>query len=156
MRAGQEVKVQARTRALQREILERTRIEEELRHVTVLLVDDEPEVRRIVRLMFEHRGVTVLDAREPEEALEFARAYAGKIDVLVADVVMPRQNGKQLSEPVRALRPDICVLFISGYSAEVLSDRDLLHSGASLLSKPLDANTLVSHVVELPKRPRDA
>lgn len=124
--------------------------------ITALLVDDEADVRRIARSMLEHSGVHVIDSGDPLQALELAKRHAESIDVLITDVVMPSLNGKQLSEAVCALSPHIKVLFISGYSAEVLSDRDLLGSGANILTKPFDARTLVARVAELFRAERSA
>jgi len=115
----------------------------------VLLVDDEEDVLRIAKQMLERSGHSVLEAGDPRAALDLARDHAEELDVLVTDVVMPHMNGKQLSDAVLELCPNIKVLFISGYSTEVLSDRDLLQRGANLLAKPFDTQALTARVGEL-------
>lgn len=114
-----------------------------------LLVDDKDEVRRVTRMMLESNGIRVIDAGDPHVALELARKHSNDLDLLVSDVVMPQMNGMQLGDAVRELCPNIKVLFISGYSAEVLSDRDLLERGANLLPKPFDARTLAARISDL-------
>jgi PAS domain S-box-containing protein len=85
---------------------------------TVLLVDDEPAVRRATRRMLERAGFAVVDAPNGEEALRVARAHPGPIDLLVTDVVMPLMGGPELAGHLAHDRPDMPVLFVSGYSEE--------------------------------------
>lgn len=123
--------------------------------VTALLVDDEDAVRRITKLMLEQGGVHVLDTSSPEEAIELARRAGNTIDLLVTDVVMPGMNGKQLSEAVRRIQPEIKVLFISGHFKEELDEKDLLDWSANFLPKPFDARGLLACVADLARRPQE-
>ncbi len=122
--------------------------------VLALLIDDEVEVRRIVRLMLEGGGVRVLEAGTHQEALAFAEEYGDQLDILVTDVVMPHMNGKKLSEAVRKLCPRIKVLFISGHFREELGERDLLDHKANFLAKPFDAQSLLARVNEMTHSPQ--
>ena len=113
---------------------------------SVLLIDDEDPVREVARQMLVHAGFKVQDFGDPEEALRHLRQRGTDYDILVTDVVMPRLNGKQLAEEARTLAPNLRVLFISGYSAEVLSERELLVEDGQFLSKPFDGATLCSQI----------
>lgn len=108
---------------------------------TVLVVDDEPVVRTLVRNMLERSGYTVLEARDGEEAILLAGAGA-RIDLLLTDVVMPRMSGRALADSLRARLPQLRVLFTSGYSADALGEHGVLERGSSLLEKPYALHTL--------------
>ena len=111
---------------------------------TVLLLEDEPAVRRATARMLRSLGYVVLDAALPSEALALARDHGGPIDVLVTDVVMPQMNGVDAAEEFRTLRPNAAVLFVSGYSRNALSRTE----GAPLrhLGKPFTKAELAEAV----------
>ena len=88
---------------------------------TILLLEDEPAVRRATSRMLRSLGYTVLDAALPSEAIALARDHAGPIDVLVTDVVMPEMSGVEAARAFREARPDARVLFVSGYSRNAMS-----------------------------------
>jgi two-component system cell cycle sensor histidine kinase/response regulator CckA len=113
---------------------------------TVLLVEDEKEVRGLAHLALETAGYRVLEAENGEEALRVASQSAAPFHLLVTDVIMPRMNGKQLAERLAARQPDLRVLFLSGYSADVLNQKSLLGEGAAFLQKPYTPTTLVQKV----------
>jgi hypothetical protein len=114
----------------------------------LLLVEDEEPVRLMTRHVLEHKGYRVVEAPEGETALELARHHAGPIHLLVTDVVMPRLNGPQLWERLRALRPSLKVLFMSGYTDEFFGEHGLSALGAKLLHKPFTPDSLVRQVRE--------
>jgi CheY-like chemotaxis protein len=82
---------------------------------TVLLVEDEASVRRLTRRILEEHGYRVIDASGGGEALELARLHAGRIDLLLTDVVMPRMGGRELATLLLRDRPETCVVYMSGY-----------------------------------------
>jgi CheY-like chemotaxis protein len=82
---------------------------------TILVVDDDPEVLSVAEDMLRSMGYTVTSTLDPRVALRFARTHPGEIHLLLTDVVMPLMGGGQLAEEVRALRPDVKVLFMSAY-----------------------------------------
>jgi DNA-binding response OmpR family regulator len=102
-------------------------------------------VRAIVREFLEERGYLVLVAAEGNEALELSRSYAGPIDVLVTDLVMPALSGADLAERLLEERPGIGVLFLSGYSDGDV-ESFLAHPDADLLPKPFGAEELLERV----------
>ncbi|HJQ18787.1 MAG TPA: PAS domain-containing protein [Gemmatimonadaceae bacterium] len=113
---------------------------------TVLLVEDEDSVRKLARRVLETQGYTVLEAINGEDALRIASDYAGVIDLLLSDVVMPELGGRMLAERLTASRPDTEVLFMSGYTDDDILRRGLLERGQRLIQKPFTAATLAHEV----------
>jgi len=116
---------------------------------TVLLVEDDPNVRDVALRVLRRLGYQVLDFTDPEEALTVARSYAGEIHLLLTDVVMPRMNGRQLAEELRNLRPKMHVLYTSGYTANVIVHHGVLDSGIHFIGKPYAAQSLATKVREI-------
>jgi PAS domain S-box-containing protein len=115
---------------------------------TILLVEDEEQVREPTRRTLVRRGYEVLTARDGSEALQRVESHANTIDLLLTDVVMPGMSGKELAERVAAMRPAIKVLFMSGYSQEVI-ERGASSEGMQLLEKPFNSNDLLRHVRDM-------
>lgn len=113
---------------------------------TVLLVDDEDAVRRLMRCYLERAGYHVLEASTGEEAEVFAKTSPDRIDVLVADVAMPGITGPETARRLALIRPTIKVLFVSGYQHDLLDNSAIPVSGANLLSKPFVASELIGRV----------
>jgi CheY-like chemotaxis protein len=110
---------------------------------TILLCEDEDGVRRYVELVLNEHGYTVLAATHPTEALQLADAPDRQIDLLITDVIMPGSNGPDLARRLRKLRPDLQVIFVSGYAATSLSGQNLPMPSA-FLEKPFQADTLLT------------
>lgn len=113
---------------------------------TVLLIEDDEPVREILRLVLERAGYTVLDARNGGEALLVSEEFDAEIELLVTDVVMPRVSGPVIARRLLKRRPDMRVLFVSGYADDKLEQHDVHRLGAALLSKPVTPDTLLSAV----------
>jgi PAS domain S-box-containing protein len=111
---------------------------------TVLLVEDEHGVRRLARLSLERHGYTVLEASSGREAIELSDTYDGDIDVLLTDVVMPDINGREVSERLRVPRPNLKVLYMSGYNDDAVVRHGVVESPMAFLQKPFDARTLAT------------
>ena len=116
---------------------------------TVLLCEDDEKVRVLVRTSLASLGYTVLEAATAEEALLFQNRYAGRIDLLLTDLVMPRMNGRDLADRLRTLLPELKVLFMSGYT-----EHSIVHDGAlgqdfHFLQKPFTPESLGRRVREL-------
>ena len=116
---------------------------------TVLLVEDEPMVRELAALALRERGYTVVEAGDGEEGLRAAQQHKGKIDLVLTDVVMPAMGGKEMAVALRASRPDLKVLFTSGYSEEVIGEHGVARRGKNFLQKPFLAASLARHVREV-------
>jgi PAS domain S-box-containing protein len=115
---------------------------------TVLLCDDDVEIRRLARHMLEARGYQVLEAQTARDAVAIASSRTDPIDLVFTDVVMPELNGPQVAEQVTEQHPESRVLFMSGYTADVISRRGGLPDGASLLVKPFTSSQLLARVRE--------
>jgi len=113
---------------------------------TILLAEDEDSVRRLARRVLESQGYTVLEAINGEDALRLAADYAGVIDLLLSDVVMPELGGRLLAERLTVSRPETEVLFMSGYTDDEMLRRGLLERGQRLLQKPFTGTMLSQEV----------
>ena len=113
---------------------------------TVLLAEDEEAILKLGTAILKKHGYTVLAARTPADALALAEGYAGTIHLLITDVVMPGLNGKELMDRLTALRPGIKVLFMSGYTSDVIAHQGVIDEGVAFLQKPFSVNTLAQKV----------
>jgi nitrogen-specific signal transduction histidine kinase/ActR/RegA family two-component response regulator len=113
----------------------------------ILVVEDEPSVRQVMKRTLEEAGYTVLDAGSAEAALDIAHTQDG-IRLLVTDVVMPRKTGGELAEELEKLAPGTPVLFTSGYTDGEIARRGLLKPGAAFIHKPFTPDSLVRAVQE--------
>ncbi len=116
---------------------------------TVLLVEDEKGVRELAREYLKMIGYNVIEAENGHSALELAAMHQGKIDLLMTDVVMPGISGRELSERVKSVRPDIQVLFMSGYTDQAVVNHGILETDAVLLQKPFTLNALALKLREI-------
>ena len=120
---------------------------------TILLVEDESGLRRLMSKVLEKQGYRVLEAKDAEEALSICQENLGHIDLVVTDYAMPRMTGVQLKEKVMALRPNLKVLLISGYAEEVVDNnpQESLNAG-DFLEKPFLPEELARKVREMLSR----
>ncbi len=109
---------------------------------TVLMVEDEAAVRHVVQLMLERLGMNVLAAIDAQDALRIVRGHPASIDLLLTDIIMPGLNGRQLSERVQAIRPEIRTIYMSGYTDDPVVQQVVRHADALYLQKPFDAEAL--------------
>lgn len=117
----------------------------ETRPQTILVVDDEPEIRKLVTAMLTRNGYRVLTADTGENAV---RLYNNnrEIDLLLTDVVAPGMSGPMIADQIAALKPDIKVLFMSGYDSTQVVQRYVVEKGYSLLTKPFTIDELEQKV----------
>ncbi|MBZ5696329.1 MAG: PAS domain S-box protein [Acidobacteriia bacterium] len=113
---------------------------------TILLVEDDEALRKLIRLSLGERGYTILEAANGTEALQHARQKAGKIDLLLTDVVMPEMSGPQVADGVVALNPRTKVLYMSGYPEYAAKSEELLKEGRKFLQKPYTTSDLARMV----------
>jgi PAS domain S-box-containing protein len=118
-------------------------------HETVLVAEDDPHVRELTKEVLEGYGYKVLDATDGENALHVYHNNKDHIGLLLLDIIMPNKNGKEVYDVISQERPDIKVLFISGYDEDVIYSKGLLDTGTKYLSKPLSPDELLYKVREV-------
>jgi signal transduction histidine kinase/ActR/RegA family two-component response regulator len=119
---------------------------------TLLLVEDEDDIRELATMMLEGRGYTILSAPDAEQALEIAEKHAHEIRALITDVVMPRINGMELAQLLIPVIPGLRILFVSGHCKETVAPEALI-ANADYLQKPYRSETLLSRVDALLRAP---
>jgi PAS domain S-box-containing protein len=115
---------------------------------TILLVEDEPAVRELIQMVLSERGYTVLEALVPEDAERLARNNGAEIQLLLTDVVMPGMSGRDLAKRLTAHHPHLRVLYMSGYTFNVIAQDGTLEEGISFLQKPFTPQVLTEKVRE--------
>ncbi len=113
---------------------------------TILLVEDEELLRSVIREALEDAGYVVLEARAPDEALAISSAYDGRIHLLLTDVVMPRMSGKELAVRIAAERPEVQIIFMSGYTNQTVMNHTQLPAGVRYVEKPIASAALLRTV----------
>jgi len=116
---------------------------------TLLLVEDEPAIIKMCQTMLKKLGYNVLIAHIPDEAVNLASEHSGIIHLLMSDVIMPGMNGRDLADKLKAIRPDIRVLFMSGYTANVIANHGVVQDdGEHFIQKPFSMKKLSVKVRE--------
>ena len=113
---------------------------------TVLLVEDDPEVRQVARSILRRHGYHVIEAYDGGHAMTVCERHPAAIDLLLTDVVMPRKSGRQLAAELRAIRPRLRILFMSGYTDDAIVRHGVLEAGVAFLQKPLTPQVLAAKV----------
>src|SRR5215472_6739014 len=120
---------------------------------TILLVEDEPAVRELARTVLSEQGYTVIEAQNSEDAVRLAGRHRSEIHLLLTDVVMPGMSGRDLANHLTALHPYLRVLYMSGYTHNVIAENGTLEEGLSFLQKPFTPRALTQRVRETLDRP---
>ncbi|MFW6055568.1 MAG: ATP-binding protein, partial [Thermodesulfobacteriota bacterium] len=115
---------------------------------TVLVVEDEAAILKLIDKILNRLNYTVLTAGSPEQALEQAEACQGRIHLLLTDVVLPGMNGRELAEKLLKLYPELKCLYMSGYTSNVIAHHGVLDKGMHFIQKPFSVNTLVRKIRE--------
>ena len=121
---------------------------------TILLVEDESDVRALAREVLERQGYTVLEASDGAQAVAVYEKEGARIDLILTDVVMPRMSGREMVDRVRATRPDMRVLYMSGYTGDAIVRHGVLDASMLLLGKPFTPVALIAKVREVLDRPK--
>ena len=116
---------------------------------TVLLVEDDGSILKLGKRILEDLGYAVMSSTSPREAAKQAEEYTGDINLLITDVVMPEMNGRELSEQLQSLYPNLKTLFMSGYTANVIAHRGVLEDGVCFMSKPFSKKEMAVKVREV-------
>jgi CheY-like chemotaxis protein len=118
-------------------------------HETILLVEDEENLRRLARQYLQNQGYNVIDAPEGATAIQISQAHQGPIHLLLTDVIMPGMNGRELANKVSPTRPEMRVLYMSGYTENHIGHNGTLDEGITLLQKPFTLPALKAKVREM-------
>jgi two-component system cell cycle sensor histidine kinase/response regulator CckA len=118
-------------------------------NATVLLVEDDATVRAAIRRGLQSSGFAVLEAADGEAGLAIALNRGRAIDVLITDLMMPGMNGRELSDAVRDVYPEMLVVFISGYADDTVDTRSLTDERHSYLAKPFSSPQLRATIQQL-------
>ncbi|HCL81666.1 MAG TPA: hypothetical protein DHW81_05410 [Nitrospiraceae bacterium] len=116
---------------------------------TILLAEDEEEVRKLMRLALEEAGYKVIEAVDGKEAIEKFRENKDSIGLLLLDVIMPKMNGKGVYEEARKIKPGIKALFSSGYPADFIHKKGILEEGLNFISKPASPHEFLKRIREI-------
>jgi PAS domain S-box-containing protein len=120
---------------------------------TILVVEDDEQLRRLTHRALAGRGYTVLEADRGSTALDIARRHKGTIDLLLTDVIMPDTNGRKLADTIRAARPGLRVLYMSGYPDGAIGNHGMLEPGVAYLAKPFTTEAIIRKVREVLEAP---
>ncbi|GAB6096150.1 hypothetical protein JCM14469_24030 [Desulfatiferula olefinivorans] len=115
---------------------------------TVLIVEDEPSILKLTEAILARLGYDVITAPSPAKALEAAGAHEGRIHLMITDVVMPEMNGRDLAERLKRFHPAMRVLYMSGYTADVIAHRGVLGTGTNFIQKPFSKHDLAVKIRE--------
>ncbi|HEX8949883.1 MAG TPA: ATP-binding protein, partial [Dissulfurispiraceae bacterium] len=113
---------------------------------TVLIIEDDVQVRQFSRTALESFGYRVIEAVDGEDALRRFDEHKEDVQLLLLDVIMPKKNGMEVYNEIKRTRPDIKVIFSSGYTGDVLTDKGIIKDGMSFISKPVSPHDLLSKV----------
>ena len=113
---------------------------------TILLVEDEAAIIDLGKVMLESLNYRVLEASSAAEAILLAKEYAGAIDLLITDVVMPQMNGRELASQIMTICPDVQCLYMSGYTADIIGERGILDDTINFIQKPFSMQMLADKV----------
>jgi two-component system cell cycle sensor histidine kinase/response regulator CckA len=113
---------------------------------TVLVVEDEVSILRLAERILNSLGYRVLTAQTPSAAMRLADDCNGAIHLLIADVIIPEMNGRELAERLQSLDPKLNCLFISGYTADIIAHQGILDKGVNFIGKPFSIVSLASKV----------
>jgi len=116
---------------------------------TVLLAEDNLTLRNLTRVVLESSGYRVIAAEDGEDAIAKFREHEDAIQLLVFDLIMPKKNGKEAYEEIKKSKPGIKTLFMSGYSLDIISKKDMLDQGVDILPKPVLSKDLLKKVREI-------
>jgi two-component system, cell cycle sensor histidine kinase and response regulator CckA len=116
---------------------------------TILLVEDQKSVRSFTKAALKASGYHVIEASDGDEAIAVAERYVEEIHLVLTDVVMPGISGKESSERLKEVRPNLKVLFMSGYTADVIAQRGILDRSVAFLHKPFSPVELAAKVREI-------
>ncbi len=122
---------------------------------TILLVEDDPSVRKLAYRVLTQSGYQVLEASYGDEAISIVNQFPGKIHLVISDIVMPQMSGTELAEKLKTLQKDIKIIFMSGYTNNTINHDGILDKGVNFIQKPFTVDTLLRKVREVLENSRE-
>jgi two-component system cell cycle sensor histidine kinase/response regulator CckA len=113
------------------------------------LVEDDPSILKLGKMMMENIGYNVISANMPSKAIDMAKGSSGNIHLLITDLVMPEMNGRDLADQLRAIIPELKILFISGYTDKNIAQQGELEEGVFFIPKPFTKQELAGKIREV-------
>ena len=113
---------------------------------TILVVEDDPAILKIMQKILEGLDYTVLASSAPEKVMDIVKEYTGKINLLITDVIMPKMNGRDLAEQLQTICPDLKCIFMSGYTANAIAHHGVLDKGVNFIQKPFTKRELAETI----------
>ena len=115
----------------------------------ILIIEDSEGVRKMTCTALKRRGYQIYEAKDGEEALQKITNFEGTMDLLITDVVLPKMNGKELADKIKKLKPDIKIIFMSGYTDETIVHQGILEAGIEFIQKPFSPNKFAEKVRQI-------
>jgi CheY-like chemotaxis protein len=119
---------------------------------TFLIAEDDPIIQRMIRSYLEPLGYNLLIASDGNEAINLSKTYDGDIHLLLTDVIMPNMNGQELADAIQETRPDMQIIFMSGYTDDVITHHGVLEPGVNFIQKPITPSRLAKVLREVLKK----
>lgn len=116
---------------------------------TILVVEDDEALRRLSRNVLRHYGYQVIEAVDGQDAVDKFVEYGKRIDLVILDAIMPKKNGKQACDEMRTMRPDLQVVFVSGYTRDIFADGKAFDENSVFIQKPVSPDVLLARVREM-------
>lgn len=113
---------------------------------TVLVAEDDPALRKLSRTVLEQFGYKVVEAEDGEDAIQKYMLHRDAIQLIILDMIMPNKDGKEVSEHIRKIQPDIKIVFVSGYTSDIIHANGILEEGADFIQKPVSPRELLRKV----------
>jgi DNA-binding response OmpR family regulator len=116
---------------------------------TIIIVEDELQVRKSMKLILQDNGYKTIEAENGEDAVRKFKENKDTVSLILLDVIIPVKNGKETYEEIKGIEPGVKVIFMSGYTDEIISSKGILEEGLNLISKPINPATLMRKIREL-------
>jgi len=116
---------------------------------TILIGEDDQQVRNLLKEVLSHAGYNIIEAVDGDDAIKVFHENKDKIDLLILDVIMPKKNGKEVYDEIRKVKSDIKVIFVSGYSADIMNKKGILEFGLNFISKPVSPDKLLIKIRDI-------
>jgi CheY-like chemotaxis protein len=113
---------------------------------TILVVEDDRAILKFMERNLKELDYTVMTSTHPEKVMDMIRAHTGKIHLLITDVIMPKMNGRDLAQQLQSICPDMKCIYMSGYTADVITDKGVLDKGENFIQKPFSKKKLAELV----------